>query len=279
MGGARRRQRLDGRDAGGPPRLRRALREASEPKQGLSHARNRAVAEARGDWILFTDDDGLVERGWLSAFWEAFRLHPDAAFFGGPIAPLFEGGPPGWLARGLARLEGAYAALDLGPEPLPLTDARRLPFGCNMAVRRAPHLAFRYDQTLGRAPGRSIPGEETRPLADMLAAGLEGRWVPGARVRHSIPRERQTVGHVRRYFGGAGAWLARHEPIGATVLGRPWRFLWRVIGYEALYRLGRIDLPAWPAHWVEMLKRASRARGAIEEYARSRGGGPPPDST
>src|SRR5205085_1873116 len=36
------------------------LRRAFEPQQGLSHARNHAVAQAAGEYIVWTDDDVLV---------------------------------------------------------------------------------------------------------------------------------------------------------------------------------------------------------------------------
>lgn len=36
-----------------------------EPRAGLSHARNAAAHAARGAWIAWTDDDVLVDRGWL----------------------------------------------------------------------------------------------------------------------------------------------------------------------------------------------------------------------
>src|SRR4051812_1329005 len=42
------------------------LRALHEPKQGHSHARNRAVAEARGDLLLWTDDDVLAHADWLA---------------------------------------------------------------------------------------------------------------------------------------------------------------------------------------------------------------------
>jgi glycosyltransferase involved in cell wall biosynthesis len=45
---------------GGPWRIVR------EPHPGLSRARNRALAEARGDILLFTDDDVRAPRDWLS---------------------------------------------------------------------------------------------------------------------------------------------------------------------------------------------------------------------
>ena len=41
------------------------VRRAFEPRPGLSHARNRAIAEATGDYILWTDDDVTVSPNWL----------------------------------------------------------------------------------------------------------------------------------------------------------------------------------------------------------------------
>ena len=41
------------------------LRYEFEGAQGLSHARNHGIACARGDVILFTDDDVLPEPDWL----------------------------------------------------------------------------------------------------------------------------------------------------------------------------------------------------------------------
>src|ERR1051325_2688261 len=38
-----------------------APRHVLETKQGLDHARNRAIAEARGEIIVFADDDILVK--------------------------------------------------------------------------------------------------------------------------------------------------------------------------------------------------------------------------
>ena len=45
---------------------RPAPRHLLETKQGLDFARNRAVAEARGEIIVFGDDDILVETDWLA---------------------------------------------------------------------------------------------------------------------------------------------------------------------------------------------------------------------
>lgn len=65
------------------------IRSFVEPRLGLSHARNRAVAEARGEVLLWTDDDVLVSPDWLANYARAFREWPQAAYFGGPIQPWF----------------------------------------------------------------------------------------------------------------------------------------------------------------------------------------------
>src|SRR5204862_6920845 len=58
------------------------LRVVHEPKQGHSNARNRGVAEARGELVLWTDDDVQVDPGWLAALADGAARHPGAAGFG-----------------------------------------------------------------------------------------------------------------------------------------------------------------------------------------------------
>lgn len=44
------------------------LRVVTQANGGLSVARNTGVAAARGDWIVFIDDDDVAEPGWLAGF-------------------------------------------------------------------------------------------------------------------------------------------------------------------------------------------------------------------
>src|SRR5436305_6222611 len=48
------------------------VRYVEEPQQGLSHARNRAIAESRYEIITFLDDDVDVYPGWLCALGAAY---------------------------------------------------------------------------------------------------------------------------------------------------------------------------------------------------------------
>src|SRR5262245_4019530 len=54
-------------------RERLPIRTRAESKQGLAHARNKAVVEFRGDVLLFTDDDVRFANGWLAAYRDAMH--------------------------------------------------------------------------------------------------------------------------------------------------------------------------------------------------------------
>src|SRR5947207_180454 len=43
------------------------IRREFEPQPGASNARNRAVYVAKGDYFVWTDDDVVVDNGWLAA--------------------------------------------------------------------------------------------------------------------------------------------------------------------------------------------------------------------
>ncbi|MGD8495333.1 MAG: glycosyltransferase [Gemmatimonadales bacterium] len=240
----------------------------SETEPGLSHARNRAVAVASGDLIVWTDDDVLVDPGWLRAYRDAANRHPHAIFFGGPVEPWFEGTPPAWLREHFDLVANAYAVRDLSPEPFRFAaDPGRLPFGANYAVRREAQLRHPYDPDLGRRAGSMVGGEEIAVLMALLEEGAEGWWVPGARVRHFVPAERQSIAYLRGYFGGQGELAAAGAPPQGrfTWRGRP-GWMWKeAVLAEASYRFQRAVRS--PAGWIPALKHTAFVRGRLRGAA------------
>jgi glycosyltransferase involved in cell wall biosynthesis len=219
------------------------IRYLLEPTQGKSHALNRAVREAAGEYILWTDDDALVCRDWMAAYVDAFRGWPSAAVFGGPVRPWYEGTPPRWLEEALPIVSGAYALRDFGEESLPLS-AKRVPYGVNMAVRSNDQARNLYDTALGPRPGSQLRGEETALVREMLENGASGWWVPDAVVRHWVPKDRQTLAFVRSFYRGIGEGYAiQGNPADtAMLLGRP-LWMWRaVVERELVYRFKRTFL-------------------------------------
>ncbi len=247
------------------------LRVLIEPEAGLSNARNRAVREATGDYILWTDDDVLVDEKWMKAYSSSFQLWPDAAIFGGNIEPWFEGNPPEWLQRGWKHVASAFASRDLGDQAIPLANGV-LPFGANFAVRTKELRNYAFDPRLGVRPDSIMGGEETTLIKRMLEDGITGRWVPDARVRHFIPKPRQTIDYVRHYFRGYGEYCA-HEGISqtdATIFGAP-RWIWReAFVSKAKYRMRRIF--SQPEVWVADLVASSQAWGQLQGYRSNKHG-------
>jgi glycosyltransferase involved in cell wall biosynthesis len=183
------------------------VRVAREDAAGLANARNRGVAEARGRYICWTDDDVLIDEGWLAAYAAAFERHPDAVVFGGRITPVLESPTPAWCA-GLAEtwpLTTVLAKRDYGDQPIPLElDEGIVPWGANYAVRTAEQRQIPYEPGLGVSPLHKRVGEEAEVIFQMLGAGRSGWWAPDAQVRHMIPPKRQTLSYVFEFFASHG---------------------------------------------------------------------------
>ena len=70
-----------------------------EPEQNIALARNRAVANAKGDFIAFIDDDEFPTRSWLlTLFKECMDRRVDGVL--GPVKPHYDVQPPQWVIDG-----------------------------------------------------------------------------------------------------------------------------------------------------------------------------------
>jgi glycosyltransferase involved in cell wall biosynthesis len=88
------------------------VRYVLETRQGLSHARNRGIREARGSVIAFTDDDVLPAADWVAQVHAAIDRW-NASGVGGRILPRWEASPPDWLI-GNPRLLDRLSIMDFG---------------------------------------------------------------------------------------------------------------------------------------------------------------------
>nr|WP_321399877.1 glycosyltransferase [uncultured Desulfobacter sp.] len=177
-----------------------------EGEPGLSNARNKAIDMATGDYIIWTDDDVLVDDRWLAAYVDAFLRYPEAAVFGGPISPWFEGIPPKWLNDNWHYIQASYAIRELGHTEFPLKsfEPSRFPYGANFAIKKDVQQQFRFDPDLGLKAGKIIVGEETTVIQSILASGETGWWIPDAKVTHWLPKKRQTLSYIMKYYWGLG---------------------------------------------------------------------------
>lgn len=193
------------------------LRLVEAPVPGIAAARNRAIDEARGRYICWTDDDVILDRRWLSAYLDAFSLYPDAAFFGGRIEAQLEmpASPLTVRCKDHWPLTGVFAQRDFGDEPVVLNETR-MPWGANMAVRTAEQKRFRFNSELGASPDQQRTGEESEMVYRLLKARAIGWWVPEAKVLHVIPHYRQTIDYLLSYYrtcGETAAYLHHRHPL------------------------------------------------------------------
>lgn len=160
-----------------------------EPKIGLSHARNHALACSQSQIIAFIDDDATCDPNWLTALLASFE-DPSVAAVTGRILPCR-------VNTEAERLCARMCWLDVGDEArfLSLNDSdwfeavnsRGIGFGGNMALRRSaitPCSAF--DTRLGR--GTAIgAGEENYLFLQLVWRGYTVRYEPTAVVFHPYP--------------------------------------------------------------------------------------------
>jgi glucosyl-dolichyl phosphate glucuronosyltransferase len=240
-----------------------------EPQPGHSIARNRAIDAAKGEYIVWTDDDVIVDANWLKAYAEAFRQWPDAAVFGGRIIPRFAIPAAKWAVESELILEGAYARRDLGSDTQPLCFAEhRIPYGANFAIRAKEQRAFRYDPNLGLAPNRRRYHDEVDVIERLLKSGARGYWIPSARVEHCIGREKQTLRYIIEFqtaIGETDAFLCK-TGMSATRFwfGVPRRLWPQLLKRYLLYRWHRLVSP--PTVWVERLQRYAYTRGLLKYW-------------
>lgn len=172
------------------------LRYEFEPAQGLSHARNRGIAVARGDVLLFTDDDVLPEPDWLEQTLEGLtKYRADAC--GGYIAPIWEVPPPAWLTE---RFYGFLAIRTDRTEDYVVRNRSEAPFGANMAFRKAVFdRVGLFDTNRGRKGNVLAGGEEIDMFQRVLGAGLTAVFLAHSRVRHKVEAFRLTKRYLRRW--------------------------------------------------------------------------------
>jgi glycosyltransferase involved in cell wall biosynthesis len=190
------------------------VRYALEPRPGLDFARNRALAEAEGEWIAFLDDDVVVDRGWLAGLCEAWAENQDASAFTGLVLP-FELMTPsqiiferrGGFRRGFdkVRYGACFPANSLYPCASGIFGA-----GCNMVFRRDVMIALGgFDEALDT--GAPLPGGgDLDAFFRVIRAGHILVYEPQMLVYHEHRRELAAL--RRQYWSwglGCMAFLAK----------------------------------------------------------------------
>lgn len=183
------------------------FRYVREPRPGLDWARNRAIIEASGDILAYTDDDVVVDPLWVDGLVRVFQADPAVMAVTGLVAPfemethtqiLFE--RYGGFGRGFRRVwyhlngvDGRKTSIHIG--------AGRFGTGANMAYRRSV-----FDRIGPFDPALDVGtvtngGGDLEMFFRVLEEGHTLVYEPAALVWH---RHRRTLPELRTQLANNG---------------------------------------------------------------------------
>jgi glycosyltransferase involved in cell wall biosynthesis len=203
-----------------------------EPKLGLTYARCRGIREARGDLLLFVDDDNVLAPDFLARTQTLMAAHPEVGAAGGRSLPEFQVTPPAWLPAA----PGSLGLRDLGDRDLISgyeTDKqqrkqypRMSPIGAGMILRQ--HAARQYlevheastDPITDRRGTETTSGGDNDIVMTVLDHGWQVAYFADLRLQHIIPARRLTAAyHAALAEGIYRSWVKVLDRHGM----RPWR--------------------------------------------------------
>jgi GT2 family glycosyltransferase len=184
------------------------VRYVREPRPGLDWARNRAILEATGEIIAYTDDDVVVDKGWVKAIAQTFVENPEVMALTGLVAPyeleteaqiLFE--MYGGFGRGFEQKWYRKTHKNL---PWQWFGAGQFGTGANMAYRRSLFEKIGYFDPALDVGTVTNGGGDLEMFIRVLKEGYTLVYEPKAMIRH---RHRRDYSVLRRQISYNGIGL------------------------------------------------------------------------
>lgn len=183
------------------------LRAVKETRQGLSHARNRGIQEARAENLVFFDDDIRATESLIPAWCSFFAGNPGALAAGGKIHVQFDAPKPDWMSHFLLPLLGHH---DLGDRRKAYPPGK-YPFGGNMGFRKSLLDETGYFNTnLGRKGDELNAAEEKELFQRIRKLSAQVYYLPDAFLHHRVDSNRLTLAYIRRQALGLGRSMKLH---------------------------------------------------------------------
>lgn len=168
-----------------------------ESRQGLSHARNTGVANARGEYILFTDDDAEIPPHWLDAYLQQIeKSSPDCLY--SRIDIIWDKDKPWWF---LPEYTPCFVGVDYGNESLSILDTHKEFYGKNFCIKKSLIIELGgFDPALGRNGAKLVVGEETLLYRRMVDQKKHLLYFPNASVGHRLKDREYLAENIKKQF-------------------------------------------------------------------------------
>lgn len=237
-----------------------------EKQKGKSFALNLGIKSAKGDILVFTDDDVIADEKWLIKLDEKFNQYKCDGI-GGRVLPIFPPETPQWVKDNSVQLAGGVVIYDYGESDF-IYSSEKYPFiGANFAFKREVFREcglFRTD--LG--PGTPVMGEDTELIERLSAKGKTLYYCGDVVIWHPVDLNRLKLNHLAKWHIALGRYAAKREietnvPISSYLFGVP-RYLYKGIVIDSF----KIIFSCYNRmHLINAWRAFFRKVGLIKEYA------------
>jgi succinoglycan biosynthesis protein ExoM len=193
------------------PMLSGLVRYVEEPRRGIVHVRNRAIAEASGsDFLAFLDDDEVPCEMWLDELL-ATQEKFSADVVAGPTPPVYEQGLPEWIKRGS------------------FFERPRHDTGTSLEFCASGNVLLRTEvfPNVGKFDDnfQLTGGEDTQFFLRVQRAGYKIVWSNEAVAWETVPKDRATLNWIlRRGYQSGNTWSLAEMSIETSAKYRALRF-------------------------------------------------------
>ena len=156
-----------------------------QTEAGLSLARNRALHESLSPWLIFVDDDAIVEDDFLEQ--ASYMCEADFDASGGRYIPLYEEERPRWFKD--RWVSSRVLRIDIGQLP----DRQYFPGGVSIWKVRTAIEAGSFPVDIGMRALRASYGEEVALQKAILSRGGKLGYNPDLVIRHLVRKEKMTL--------------------------------------------------------------------------------------
>lgn len=244
----------------------------SQPLPGKNNALNLALPKAKGNLLVFIDDDVIVQPDWLTELWAGVKRNPSFDVFGGTIKPHYPEAPID--ERINLDHHSISPAFVITNSNLPEGEiSHGKVWGPNMAVtRRVIDSGLKFNPNIGPNGVDYVMGSETEFLLRVTQAGFRCAFIPKAVVFHQIREDQLTLEWLagRAVRQGKGSAAVSELPTGKYLFGAP-RYLYKKVILHKLFMITsrlKQDHKQYYSHLI----RHNFLKGQIDQYrVRSKG--------
>ncbi len=212
-----------------------SIKYIQEPNIGLHNARHAGAKAAKGEILLYIDDDVITDKDILQEIVKPYS-DSEVGCVGGKILPKWEVKPPEWVSL----FPKCYLSIlddEEGPKEVQWI------YGCNFSIRK--NLFFELGgfnpDAFGNPKMRCYRGDgEIGLLRKVHAAGKKVIYNPKAVVWHFVPKSRLTVEYFkeRAFKSGIEASFSKYRYSKNSI--SPLKIFPRVVAFGTFYVLCNI---------------------------------------